>query len=117
MPEAEDVLEAQSAKFAALVARDLETLELLLDDDLTYVHASGGADNKARFLQNVAERGYLGVTCKSTEVRILGDVAVVTGLADIHVTSEVRFDARFTDVWHRREGWRNVAWQSTKVPA
>ena len=117
MSNERDVLAAQDAKFAALVAGDLETLELLLDDDLTYVHANGEADDKPRFLRNVAERGYLGVTVESSAVRVLGDVAVVTGLADIHVTPEVRFDARFIDVWHRREGWRNVAWQSTKIPA
>jgi hypothetical protein len=45
------------------------------------------------------------------------DVALVTGSVDIHVHESLRFDAMFTEVWVRRDGWKNVAWQSTIIAA
>lgn len=115
MSDEEEVLAAQEAKFAAQVDGDLDALAALLDDRVSYVHANGEQDDKAAFLRSVAERGYLSVTRRSAEARLFGDVAVITGLADIHITRELRFDARFTDVWQRRDAWRNLAWQSSRV--
>lgn len=115
MSSVDEVLAAQARKFAAKVARDLTTLDALLADDLVYIHASGKVDDKMAFLEAVGSRGYLGFAKKQAEARVFGDVAVVTGLADIHVHAALRFDAMFTDVWVRRGAWRNVAWQSTIV--
>jgi len=113
MGAADEVLAAQARKFAAKVARDTAALEELLADDLTYIHASGKVDGKRSFLESVVTRGYLGFVLKEAEARVFGEVAVVTGLADIHVHASLRFDAMFTDIWVRRGDWKNVAWQST----
>jgi hypothetical protein len=45
------VLAAEKARTTALVQGDIATLEKLLADDLTYVHASGKVDTKASFLR------------------------------------------------------------------
>jgi ketosteroid isomerase-like protein len=115
MGAVDEVLAAQARKFAAKVARDLATLDELLADDLVYIHASGKVDDKPAFLKAVRSRGYLGFARRQAEARLFGDVAVVTGLADIHVHETLRFDAMFTDVWVKCGTWKNVAWQSTIV--
>lgn len=113
----EEVLAAQSRKFAAMVARDVGELGELLDERLSYVHSSGLLDTKESFLKSVAERGYVALTRKEADVRLYGDnFAVVTGLADMHVTEALRFDARFTEIWVRDGSWRAIAWQSTRLP-
>lgn len=115
MPYVIEVLEAQRQKFAAQAGSDPEALRPLLADDLIYAHASGKVDDKESLLASVAQRGYLGIERKQTAVRIFGDVAVITGIVDMHIHASLRFDAQFTDVWVRGEHWKNVAWQSTII--
>lgn len=117
-----DVLETQHRRFAAMIAGDLATLELLLADDLTYVHTTGRLETKPEFLRSLATRAvrYRVIRAESLEARLYGHVAVVTGRSRMEVESgsqELRLLIRFTDVY-AREGaeWRQVAWQSTRVP-
>ena len=53
-------------------------------------------------------------------MRVHGDVAVVTGLADMRASikgEEKALRNRYTNVWEKADGtWRMVAWQSTAVP-
>ena len=57
---------------------------------------------------------------EGVKVRIYGDAAVVTGSAEIKVSSGGRlleFSILFTDVYAKQEGrWQMVAWQSTRKP-
>lgn len=112
----DDVLEAQDMKFAAQMAGDLTALAEILADDLTYIHANGAPDDKAAFLAGPVRDGYLSIVRSEGSVRRFGDVAIITGTADIRPVPDLRFNARFTDVWQMRDGrWVNVAWQSTRA--
>lgn len=116
IPAADEVLAAQSRKFAAQVAGDAAALGELLADELVYTHANGMVDDKASLIRSLSEKSYLAVECLSSDVLFCGDVAVVTGEVDITVHEALRFKGRYTDVWVRRDGWKNLAWQSTIVP-
>lgn len=112
----EDVLAAQDRKFAAQMAGDLAALDEILADELTYIHANGQPDDKAAFLAGPVRDGYLSIVRSEGSVRRFGDLAIITGTADIQPIPDLRFQARFTDVWQLRDGrWVNVAWQSTKA--
>ena len=112
----DDVLAAQDSKFAAQMAGDLAALAEILADDLTYIHANGQPDDKAAFLAGPVRDGYLSIVRSEGSVRRYGDVAIITGTADIQPIPELRFMARFTDVWQKRgDRWINVAWQSTRA--
>jgi len=61
------------------------------------------------------------VKCSDQKVRILGDVALVTGKG--HIEAEINGQPRtlrlmFLNAWAKTpQGWKFVAWQSTPQPA
>ena len=64
---------------------------------------------------------YTAVVPSEVVAQDLGDVVVLTGVAQISVdlngTSNT-FGVRFTDVYQNQNGtWRMVTWQSTRLPA
>lgn len=118
----QSALAFQSARFKAMVEEDMDNLAEFLADDLTYSHTTGWTETKSEFLSTVESRriDYVSVTPEGVEVRIYGDVAVMTGLSKMQGAvgdRQVTFTIRFLDV-SRRVGdtWQLVAWQSVKVP-
>ena len=114
--------EFQSARFGAMIDADMERLEGFLADDLTYSHTTGWTETKSEFLSTV-ESGkidYVSVTPADVEVRIYGDIAVMTGLSQMQGAvgdRQVSFTIRFLDVSRRvGDSWQLVAWQSVKLP-
>jgi len=116
----QSALEFQSARFRAMVDVDMERLEEFLADDLSYSHTTGWTETKSEFLSTV-ESGkidYVSVTPRDVEVRIYGDIAVITGLSGMQVAvgdQPVSFTIRFLDVSRRvGDSWQLIAWQSVK---
>lgn len=109
---------------AAFQNADLTALERLLDDDLSWVHASGQRDGKASLLSRLGSGGarYLSLSTDGVRVHAASDALVGTGTVrtelqvgdDVHVLRSL-----FTAVWVRGgdEQWRLVAWQTTTAPA
>jgi ketosteroid isomerase-like protein len=118
----QSALEFQSARFKAMVDEDIETLERFLADDLTYSHTTGWTETKSEFLSTVGSRkiDYVSMVPREVEVRVYGDVAVLTGVSRMQGAvgdREVSLTIRFLDV-SRRVGnsWQLVAWQSVRLP-
>lgn len=117
----EDVLAADARRFAAMLQNDLTALEALLADDLTYTHSSSKVESKAEFLESLrsGKLRYLAAERSDLAVRVYGDTAVVTGRAEMKVSSpggELTLPVRFTEVWVRSGGaWKLTAWQSTRI--
>ncbi len=116
----QEVLAAQRARLDATIAVDVPALERLMADDLTYVHSSAKLESKAENIAAIsASHSYQSVVTSEVVTRIEGDVAVITGLADITLKRPDGelwvLPVRFTDVWARRDGaWREISWQSTR---
>ena len=117
----EEVRAVDSRRFEAMVRRDREALDRLLTDDLTYTHSTGQVETKAQFLASIASGAfvYTSIQPRDVQVRLSGDVAVLTGRADLRVRAQERdldLAVRFTSVYVRRDGeWRMAAWQSTRI--
>jgi ketosteroid isomerase-like protein len=118
-----EVRKAEEARFAATVKGDLEALGAMLADDMTYVHSNAKLETKAELLE-LLEKGhyqYRAITPKDVRVRLYGDAALASGLAEIDVVSggqPIHVNLRFLEVWVRRAGrWQLAAWQSTRLPA
>jgi ketosteroid isomerase-like protein len=116
------VLQAEDARFRAMLERDGGALENALADDLSYVHSTARFETKTDHLANVRDGKpyYRGIAPRDRQVRLLGDTAIITGVSNMHVErdgTEQRFTIRYLAVY-RREGdrWRMAAWQSTKLP-
>ena len=115
----QDVLAAQRARLDATIAVDVPALERLMADDLSYVHSSAKLESKAENIAAlVANHSYKAVETSEVVVRVAGDAAVITGLADITLKGadgDRQLPVRFTNVWALRDGaWREIAWQSTR---
>jgi Domain of unknown function (DUF4440) len=116
------VLDVQARRFQAIVEADVETLEDILADDLTYTHTTGKIDSKREFLDALKSRkvNYHSIEPADVLVRVYDDTALLTGLADMSVSTPERsfsFSCRFTEVYRKKNGdWQLVAWQSTRLP-
>lgn len=123
----DEILALEARRIVAMTRQDVEALQLLLADDLTYTHSRGATDTKTSFLELIRNPGdhgrYLGVEFSNTEVVPLGDAAIVRGRAQITLERpegqpHLSYPVLFLDVWERRQRqWRLVAWQATRITA
>ena len=119
---AAEVLAADDARYAAMIALDFAALGRLLADDMLYTHSSAVTDTKAEYLAALrsGKYRYRGARREGATVRIHGDVAIVNGRSaiDVDVDGAPRsLRNAFTNVWIRTPaGWRMTAWQSTNLP-
>ena len=119
----QDILALEERRCAAMAANDVAALEKLFHDDLIYTHSSAVVDTRASYLDTLknGHTRYHSVQRSDEKVRVCGDTALVTGRAIIDVTvkgEKKHLDTRFLDVWTKTpQGWKFIAWQSTKLPA
>lgn len=117
------VIDLDRKRMRAMAAKDVETLENLLADDLVYTHSSARVDTKRSLIQAMVSGATVYTSVKPSNVKAqdLGDTVVLTGIAHIEVVSNGApntFGVRFTDVYTRRDDrWQMVTWQSTRLPA
>ena len=119
---AEDAVRAaDAARIKAFIAADRAVLTSLLGEDLTYTHSSGRLDGKAAIIDAITsgKTQYHTMVPEDVQVRLYGDVAVLTGRAAVNVTNDgqlLDLKLRFMSVYVKRDGrWQFVAWQSTRV--
>jgi ketosteroid isomerase-like protein len=122
-PTPEDSVRAlESARAQALLRADTTALSRLVADEFIEISRIGQLRTKADNIRDIAsgELKLASVKYDSLRVRIYGDVAVLTGIADN--TGAFRgfpFSGkiRYTRVFVRRGGrWQAVAMQQTPLP-
>src|SRR5262252_1054276 len=114
-----EILALEDKPFGAMIARDFKALEAMLHGDLLYTHSSGVTDTKATWLQSMqsGKTKYKSVNCTDRKVRVIGQVALVTGRAVIE--AEIGGQPRSLKLLFLNartktpQGWKFVAWQST----
>ena len=117
----EEILLLEDQRIHAMIAGDIDTLDRILADDLTYVHSGGQLESKEEFLGRLksGDLKYRAMPREDVAVRILGCAAVVTGRATVDVQSKgenLTLALRFTDVYVKRAGrWQLLAWQSSRI--
>ena len=95
----------------------------MVHDDLLYTHSSGVTDTKASWLQSMqsGKTKYKSVKCTDRKVRVIGEVALITGRAAIEaeISGQPRsLKVLFLNAWAKTpQGWKFVAWQSTPLAA
>jgi uncharacterized protein (TIGR02246 family) len=101
----------------AWVESDREALARILTDDWTVIDVAGRVRTKAEILDEMFGpdgSSIAQMTVDDVRVRLLGDVAVVTGRTLAVGKDGTTMRLRFTDVAVRRDGtWRVVASQGT----
>jgi ketosteroid isomerase-like protein len=117
------IIALDKERMQAMADKDVAKLNNLLCKDLIYTHSSARIDTKQSLIGAMESGGtvYTSVEPSDVTAQDLGDVVVLTGVAQIKVVSNGTpnaFGVRFTDVYQNQNGaWRMVTWQSTKLPA
>jgi ketosteroid isomerase-like protein len=114
------ILEVEGRRQQALLDLDIATLDALYDDSLIHTHAPGVTHTKAQLLEHVATRApYKGATRGELTIRVIGDVAVMTGRLVNRLGSpdgtERTVAGQVIQVLRRCEdgGWRFISFQMT----
>lgn len=123
MPSKADmIIDLDRKRMQAMPAKDIDTLDALLAEDLVYTHSSARIDTKQTLIGSMKSGAtvYSSVLPSDVKAQDLGNVVILTGSAQIKVFSQGKqldFRVRFTDAYAERNGrWQMVVWQSTRMP-
>ncbi len=85
-----EVLEIQASRFQAMIDVDIEELDVVLSDDLTYTHTSVQIETKGEFLTSLRsqEITYESIKPQEIKIRIYDNIAVVTGISAMRISVE-----------------------------
>ena len=108
----------EEERLAAMVAADVDTLDRILADDLSYVHTTAAIDTKESLMSGLASGrlNYESITPTERVVRTYRDSAVVRGGAHVHVNGN-HFSLEYTVVYVNNAGdWQMTSWHATRLP-
>jgi hypothetical protein len=125
-PDADTILALEDRRFHALVANDLDTLDLLTAEDLRHVHSNGTVEDKAAFLGQLRDgsRRYREYRALAREARqeggftfVFGEAAVTIERAGGGPAGVIATRMTYTAVYRHDPVPRLFAWHSVKSPA
>jgi hypothetical protein len=120
--DADDVLAAEDERYLAMAEGDLETLDRLLADEVSYAHSSGVRDTKEQYFAKLRSGyyDYHRIDHPVERVEVVGDTGIVVGrmTADLSVDGiRKTIDNLSLAVWTRTaQGWRLLAYAPTRLP-
>ena len=118
---AKSLIAAEHARRAAIVALDFDTLEAMTADYFHYAHISGLVENREQYFARTrassdAKTRIVGTSARDITIELRKGYALMTGKADIDVTT-MKFDSLFLAVWEPGDnGWQISAYASTPLP-
>lgn len=121
MTNESDIMALEQRRRHAMTSADIETLSGLFAEDMLWIHATARPDTKGGLLDSIGsgKTKYLAIDCSDETVRLYGDTAIISGIADMkaEIAGESRvIQNRFTIIWVRTgSDWKVVNWQSTGV--
>lgn len=113
-----EVLAADDARYAAMIARDLAALGALLAEELLYTQSSGVAETKAAVLAAVESGKYRYKTARrhDVSVHVIREVALMNGFVTLELDVDGAPTTLFTlysSVWVKTSGgWQLSEWES-----
>jgi ketosteroid isomerase-like protein len=117
------VLAAEERRYRAMVDADLDALDELCADQLSYAHSNGARDTKAEYFDKVRSGYYVyhRIDHPVERVEVVGDAAIVVGRMTADLDSggvRKTIDNLALAVWARDAGsWRLLAYAPTSLPA
>ena len=96
------ILDLENQRLTAMVAADVDTLDRILAEDLSYVHTTASIDTKESLMSGLASGrlNYESITPSERVVRTYHGCAIVRGQAHVHVNDN-HFSLEFTVVYVR----------------
>ncbi len=116
------VLAAQQSLWRALLRRDTDALQALLDEDLSYVHSTGLVHDRSGYLAYVAQGPtFLAAGLADPRLTLAGDLALFEGRLELTLQRAQEpqpqsLAAWATQVWRAgAAGWRLRRAQTTRI--
>lgn len=112
----QELIRLEEEGLEASLKQDARKIGEMLADDYFGINFEGQVEDKAKVLEVIANPPMKFDSLKNSEykVSVLGEVAIVTALTT--ATGPVSGQARFTDVWVKRNGkWKLLNSQGTLV--
>jgi uncharacterized Zn finger protein (UPF0148 family) len=113
----------EDRRYAATVAGDLDELDRLFADTLSYTHSSGSVDTKASYLDSLrsGRLRYRHIERLEENITVYEHAAIVSTRVRLDITAggaDRTINGQATITWVHHDGrWQFAAWQSTPVPA
>lgn len=105
-----------------MVEAKLDSLEVLLDERLSYIHSTGWTQSKKEFLEDFTngKLTYHSIDVKEISARVYKRSAVVTGTAILETTlsgNRSMVNLKFTEVYVlQKGGWKLVSRHASRIP-
>lgn len=106
----------------AIVAKDRAAIEASMSEDFRQIDGAGNVETRESFVDGLMTPGlkFNAIVVKDFEVRMYGDVALLSGLTTMSGVSDGKsFEShfRYIDVYVRgSEGWKIVSVQISRIP-
>jgi hypothetical protein len=116
-----DVLQADMARFDAMVRADVTALDKLLAAEAMLIQSNARIDDKEAFIYEIKSGStkYLKIIPTERKVRLTGTVAIVYGVAAMRAVERkenLDITVRYIGVHVKRDGrWQLVSWQATRL--
>jgi ketosteroid isomerase-like protein len=115
-----EVLSCEDRRCEAIVQRDLAALDVLLSDDLAYVHSNGMVDTKDDYLTIVKSYRFKSIRHSEMQVKLDGSLAILRAITAIDAMaadgSVLAGQLRTINVWERTNSrWQQLHWQAVKA--
>jgi ketosteroid isomerase-like protein len=113
------ILAMEALKCQAYRAKDLLTLDRILDVHFVSVTQNGNTNSKTNVLVMLKEAGSLRLSTEQILVRLHGDTAIATGLYELNGVRQGKAFSergRFVDTWLSKDGqWKVIASLATRT--
>lgn len=114
------VLDLSRTKFRWMIENKTDSLDLILDERLSYIHSNGWVQNKKEFIDDFnGKLIYHQINLSELHVRVYRRSAVVTGKGHFSVSLEgnrVETDLFFTEVYIRYGNkWKLASRHANKI--
>lgn len=116
------ILNLSKQKFVWLIEKQRDSLDLLLDDRLMYIHSNGWTQSKVEVFDDMqsGKLVYKQVDIDATQIRLFGNTAIVTGTGRFQGSREDKeFDLplSYTEVYVKQgKRWLLVSRHSNRLP-
>lgn len=116
------ILNLSKQKFVWLIEKQRDSLDLLLDDRLMYIHSNGWTQSKVEVFDDMqsGKLVYKQVDIDATQIRLYGNTAIVTGTGRFQGSREDKeFDLplSYTEVYVKQgKRWLLVSRHSNRLP-
>ncbi len=120
--EQQTVLDLSKKKFDWLITRRIDSLGVLLDDEVQYIHSNGWIQSRNDVLEDIrsGKLNYNKVTIKETGVRLYNTTAIVTGLGTFEGINDGKpfsLELRYTEVYVKTKNhWKLVLRHANRMP-